>query len=74
MNLRDHPMDEMTLYHQLAEESYRIRTEIAEMLSAIPPSLPNHYDAIVRYLSIIGDWSVPDITRHAEEIIQRRQS
>lgn len=66
-------IDSMTLHHQQQEESFRIETDIAAMMASIPTSLPNHYDAIVRYLSVIGAWSVPDITRHAEEIIQRRR-
>lgn len=66
--------DSMTLHHQRMEESFRIESDVMAMLSAIPATLPNHYDAIIRYLSVIGDWSVPDITRHADEIIQRRQA
>ena len=67
-------LDELTLVHQEREESFRISSDISSMLTAIPPSHPNHYDAIVLYLSILGHWSIPDITRHVDEIIQLRSA
>ena len=66
--------DELTLVHSLREESFRIQCDISSMLAALPPNHPNHYDAIVLYLSILGHWSIPDIIRHADEIIQIRSA
>lgn len=62
----------LELAHIHLEESARIHSDIQSMLSALPTTIPNHYDAIVRYLTVDGRWSLPDISGLAPTIIHRR--